>query len=175
MFPKSAIASAISAVTLFCVSAIPGRAQQMPPAKSNPAFELIKSLAGKWQGTSADGKSADVEYQVVSGGTTVMERLHPHDEAEMITMYSADGSRVSVTHYCSVGNQPQMQSEPFTVPSQKLAFHFVRATNLATPESGHMDKLTLRLPDANHLSQEWIFVENGKPAHTEIFNFTRKS
>ncbi|HMI52094.1 MAG TPA: hypothetical protein VK525_11310 [Candidatus Saccharimonadales bacterium] len=175
MFHKIALASVISGVALLCVSPVPGRAQQMPPAKSNPAFEQIKSLAGKWQGASPDGKSVDVEYQVVSNGTAVMERLHPHDEVEMITMYSADGSRVSVTHYCSVGNQPQMQTEPLTAPSPKLAFHFVRATNLATRETGHMHQLTLGLPDGNHLTQEWIFVENGKPTHTEVFSFTRRS
>jgi len=175
MLHKIAFASAISGVALLCVSALAGRAQQMAPAKSNPAFEQIKALAGKWQGTSPDGKSVDVEYQVVSNGTAVMERLHPHDEVEMITMYSADGSRVSVMHYCSVGNQPQMQTEPLTAPSPKIAFHFVRATNLASPESGHMDKLTFGLPDGKHLTQEWIFVENGKPTHTEVFSFTRKS
>jgi hypothetical protein len=51
----------------------------------------------------------------------------------------------------------------------------MRATNLATPESGHMDKLTLTIPDANHLTQEWIFVQKGKPSITETFSFNRKS
>lgn len=101
--------------------------------------------------------------------------MHPHDELEMITMYSADGNRVFVTHYCSVGNQPQMQTAPVADPSQELAFHFVRATNLATPASGPMDKLTLTIPGANHLTQEWIFVQEGKRSATETFNFTRKS
>jgi len=175
MFRKIVVAAVNSSAALLWVLLIPGGAQQMSAAKSNPGFEQIKSLAGKWTGTTAGGKSAEVEYQIVSNGTAVMERLHPHNELEMITMYSADGSRVSVTHYCSEGNQPQMQTAPVTVATQTLAFHFVRATNLATPESGHMDKLTLTIPDGNHLTQEWVFVAKGQPSIIETFNFTRKS
>ena len=175
MFLKIAITPIILAAILLCVSVVPGGAQQMASPKSNPGFEQIKSLAGKWTSTTAGGKTDEVEYQIVSNGTAVMERLHPHDELEMITMYSADGNRVSATHYCSEGNQPQMQTAAVTDASQKLAFHFVHVTNLATPESGHMDKLTLTMPDANHLTQEWIFVAKGKPSIVETFNFTRRS
>ena len=149
--------------------------QEMAKPKSNPGFEQLKSLSGEWTGTNADGKPVDVAYQVVSNGSALMERLHPAVEAEMITMYAPDGARVAATHYCNVGNQPEMQTEPLSGTPQKFDFHFVRVTNLASPGAGHMEKLVVTIQDHDHFLQEWSFVENGKVTHTQVLHFTRKS
>ena len=46
-------------------------------------FQKIKSLAGEWQGKRGDGKQVTVTYEVVSNGSTVMERIIPEDEPNM--------------------------------------------------------------------------------------------
>src|SRR5271166_1854545 len=77
-------------------------AQEMhPPARSTPAFDQLKSLAGEWEGSNAQGSKANVTYQVVSNGSVLMERLRSAGEGEMVTMYSLDGDHIVVTHYCS--------------------------------------------------------------------------
>jgi len=172
---KSISRSAVSAAVLLFAFAVNHFAQEMPKPKSNPGFEQLKSLSGEWTGANADAKPADVSYQIVSNGSALMERLHPTAESEMITMYSPDGDRVTVTHYCNVGNQPEMQTEPVSGTPQKFAFHFVRATNLAAPGAGRMEKLVVTLQDHDHFTQEWSFAENGKIIHTEVLHFTRKS
>lgn len=172
---KLSIISTITAAAFLAVTALSGGAQDMPKIKTNAGFEQLKSLVGSWEGTGSDGKSATLKYEVVSNGTAILERLHPHDELEMVTMYSVDGTRLSVKHYCSVGNQPQMQTEPLSGPAQKYIFNYVSATNLAKESDGHMTQLILTFADANHLTQEWNFSENGKVTHSEIFHFTRKS
>jgi len=169
---KLSITSVLVAAAFLSAAAL-GSAQEMPKVQTNPAFEQLKSLAGTWEGKTSDGKTATVEYQVVSNGSAIMERLHPHGELAMITMYSPDDSRLSVTHYCSVGNQPQMQTDALSGPAQKYTFHFVRATNLAKESDGHMTQLILTIPDTNHLTQEWNFSENGKVTQTETFHFVR--
>jgi hypothetical protein len=154
------------AFALLCAGA---SAQTIPPS----GFEQLKSLVGEWEGTNQSGTAVHLSYELVSGGSALMERLHPTGESEMITMYSADGGRVALTHYCSAGNQPQMVTSPISGPLQKFTFLFVRATNLTGPGDGHMVGLTLTLTDPDHLTQEWTWLEKGK-GQTDLFRFTRK-
>jgi hypothetical protein len=151
------------------------RAQEMKPAtRSTPAFDQLKSLAGDWEGKGSTGAAIKVTYQVVSNGSTVMEHLQPANEPDMLTMYTLDGDRLTVTHYCSAGNQPTMQTTPLTSASGKYDFTFVHLGGAKSPEEGHMHSLTLTLADKNHLTQVWTFTDHGK-SQTETINLTRKS
>jgi len=172
---KFACFSIASVAVLLAASAAMVFAQEMPKPRTNPGFEQLKSLAGDWEGLNAEGKPVHVEYQIASNGTALMERLHPMGDVEMVTMYSSDGDRLAVTHYCNTGNQPQMQTAPVTAATQQFSFDFVRATNLDSPAAGHMGKLVVTLQDHAHFTQQWSWVENSKVAHTEVFHFTRKS
>jgi hypothetical protein len=150
-------------------------AQMKPPATvTNPAFEQLKSLTGTWEGKKDHDEPVKVTYELVSNGSVLMERLDSANEAEMITMYSLDGSRLVVTHYCSMGNQPTMQTAPLSAATGKYDFHFVRVAGTKTPGEGHMADLTLSLPDKDHLTQVWTFDDHGK-TNTEIFTYIRKS
>jgi hypothetical protein len=152
-------------------------AQETPKqVKSNGSFDQLKLLAGEWEGTNGEGKRVHANYLLVSHGSVLMERLLDAGESsEMITMYSPDGSRLAMTHYCSAGNQPQMRTAPFSRSSRKFTFDFVRATNLESPNAGHMGKLVITIQDPDHFTQEWTWMEGGKPADTSILRFTRKS
>jgi hypothetical protein len=153
--------------------AAPAAAQEhaMQPSKG---FEQLKPLVGEWEGQLPAGKMFHASYQLVSGGTALLERLAMGGEPEMVTVYTPDGERLAVTHFCSAGNQPQMRTEPVTAPTTEFSFSFVRATNLASPTAGHMHHLTVALQDHDHFSEAWTWSDNGKE-HTEVFHFTRKS
>jgi hypothetical protein len=75
------------------------------------AFEKLKGLAGTWSGPvgTVDGPKGTVRYEVVSGGSAVMEVLFPGDPHEMRSMYHLDRGDLVMTHYCSAGNQPRMR------------------------------------------------------------------
>ena len=152
--------------------ALPAAAQEhaMQPSKG---FEQLKPLLGEWDGQAAGGKAVHASYQLVSGGTALLERLGMGSEPEMVTVYTADGDRLAVTHFCSAGNQPQMQTAAVTSPTTEFSFSFVRATNLASPSAGHMHHLTVALQDHDHFTEAWTWSEKGAE-HTEIFHFTRK-
>jgi hypothetical protein len=160
---------------LLCLSlCVFAAAQEMhPPARSTPAFDQLKSLAGEWQGTNAQGSKGTATYQVVSNGSVLMERLHSPDGSEMITMYSLDGDRVVVTHYCSAGNQPTMQTPPVAAATGKYDFSFVRVSGTKTPDEGHMVALSVTIPDKDHLTQVWTFDDHGK-SMVETLTYTRK-
>jgi hypothetical protein len=145
-----------------------------PAARTTPAFDQLKSLAGHWEGTNSEGHKVDVSYEVISNGSVVMERLHPGNEPDMITMYALDGDRILVTHYCSMGNQPTMQTAASPAATGKLDFTFLRLAGAKSPGEGHMAALTVSMPDKTHLVQTWTFDDHGKTM-TENFNYARKS
>ncbi|HUI75398.1 MAG TPA: hypothetical protein VLX32_10650 [Candidatus Acidoferrum sp.] len=163
---------ATSALLVFAIGAFAsGKDDNAKPASG---FAQLIPLVGEWQGVNGHGTPVKLTYTMVSNGTALMERMQPSNEAEMITMYSADGDRIVVTHYCSAGNQPQMQTAAITGPTQKFDFTLVRVTGLKSPAEGHMVRLVLMMVDKDHLTQEWTFEENGK-AQSDVFRYTRKS
>jgi hypothetical protein len=142
-------------------------------AKTIPEFESMKSLVGKWQGTSVDGKAATVTYTLVSDNSALMERLVMAGESEMVTMYHPDGDHLMMTHYCSAHNQPRMRSQTVPVGSKDITFDFVDVTNLSAPDAGHMRKLVVKFGDKDHFTQEWTWREKGKEK-TVVIHFERK-
>lgn len=158
---------------LLATASVAAQEMHMTP-RSIPAFDQLKTLVGHWEGATSDGKKVSVVYELISNGSVLMERLSPGNEPDMITMYSLDGGHIAVTHYCSAGNQPTMQTAPFPAANGKYEFTFLRLAGAGSPDEGHMTALTVFLPDKNHLVQTWTFTENGKSA-SENFTYTRKT
>jgi hypothetical protein len=140
------------------------------------AFAQIKLLAGDWESKTAKGGTAHLHYEVVSGGSAIVEHFESDDLGPgnaMVTVYYLDGNRLQLTHYCMAHNQPHMQAESFDNASGELRFVFVNATGLSGPETGHMHNATFRFIDANHFSTDWQFYEGGKPKFNEAVQYTR--
>lgn len=137
------------------------------------AFDQLKTLVGEWEGTSREGP-VKITYTLVSNSSALMERMERGNEPEMITMYSADGDHILVTHYCSAGNQPQMKSEVIMMTKpQKYSFSLVRVSGLKSEDEGHMVGLVLTILDKDHLTQEWKYQEKGKTS-VDLFQYKRK-
>lgn len=137
------------------------------------AFTIIKSLPGTWEGKAPDGRALQVTFKLTGGGSAVLSEIQVPKE-DMVSMIHLDGpDRLLLTHYCAAGNQPRMQAS--VSPDGKIiTFNYMDATNLASPEAGHMQKMTLRVLDDNHHTEEWLFVDHGKE-HKEVFDLRRKS
>jgi hypothetical protein len=151
-------------------------AQELPmpaSANSSAAFHQLKSLAGTWEGYKGHDVPVTVTYSIVSNGSAVMERLQSAREPEMITMYTLEGDHLLVTHYCSMGNQPTLQTDPLSSANGQYDFHFVRVSGTKTPDEGHMANLVLSMPHKDHLKQVWTFEDHGK-SNVETFLYTRK-
>ena len=136
------------------------------------AFATIKSLPGTWEGKGHDGQALQVTFKITGGGSAVLSEIQVPKE-DMVSMIHLDGpDRLLLTHYCAVGNQPRMQAS-FSSDGKVITFNYVDATNLATPDSGHMQKMILTVLDENHHIEEWVFVDHGEE-HAEIFDLHRK-
>jgi hypothetical protein len=145
----------------------------MAQSKATTGFEKLKSLVGEWEGKAQDGRQLNVTYQIVSGGSALIETLQSANEPSMVTLYHLDGDRLMATHYCSAGNQPRMLAQPTAGELKDLDFKFVDVTNLAKPRAGHMRNLAVTFEDKDHIKQVWTFRMDGKDEKT-TFNLERK-
>src|SRR5690349_7224531 len=137
-----------------------------PAPNAAAAFARLKTLVGEWEADTQMGK-AHVSYELIAGGTALVERFSAEKEPAMLTVYHFDGNRLMLTHYCTAGNQPRMQAGPFNPETGELEFRFLDATNLATPAAGHMHNAQMRIIDRDHFTSQWQFFENGQPKFTE--------
>src|SRR3990172_8832414 len=99
--------------------------------KGQAGFDKLKTLVGEWEGQSEDGVPSRASYQLISGGTALMETYEPGGEPAMVTIYAVDGDRVALTHYCTANNQPRMESPPIEGEPQRLDFAFTGGAKLA--------------------------------------------
>ena len=134
------------------------------------SFEDLKALDGTWEGTVKNGQPVEVDYRVTSNGSALMSEIKGKED--MISMFHLDGERLLMTHYCSAGNQPRMVASA-SPDGKTFTFAFIDGTNLATPDAGHMSRLIISMPDANHHTEEWIYNDHGKEMK-EVFDLWRK-
>jgi hypothetical protein len=120
--------------------------------------------------------SVQVSYKLTAVGSALMSEIQSemHGKSEdMISMIHFDNGRLLLTHYCAAGNQPRMQAKA-SADGKTITFDFVDATNLASSETGHMQRVIFTFVDASHHSEEWHFAVGG----TEIvrkFDLQKKS
>lgn len=149
---------------------------QQKTGDGSEAFARLKNLVGDWELTGPDGSKSTVGYELVSGDTVLQETSHEVVDgkpASMVTMYYLDGGQLMLTHYCIAKNQPTMRGE-YSPESKTLAFRFVRASNLANPNDGHMHDVTIKFLDNDHFTAEWTFWKDQKAAFKEVLTYTRR-
>jgi hypothetical protein len=134
-------------------------------------FAQLQKLNGTWAGTNAQGMPLKVTFRDTADGTAILSEIEGHGRENMISMLHLDNGRVLMTHYCSTGNQPRMQAT-LAPDGKAVAFDFLDATNLATPDAGHMQRVVFTMPDADHHTEEWTFADHGKTLK-EVFTLTR--
>lgn len=142
----------------------------------NPGFERFKQLAGEWVGKSTHGDDeheTHIVYKVTAGGSAVVETIDPGGDHEMITVIHPDGNSLLLTHYCMLGNQPQMKAKP-KAGDKKVAFEFVKATNLKSDKEMYMRNVTFTFVDKDTLKTEWTNYNEGKEAGKAVFELKRK-
>ena len=147
-------------------------ASAVAQTNAQKAFASIKTLPGSWAGDTSMGP-VQVTFKVTAGGSAVMSEIFGKGE-DMISMFNLDGpGRLLLTHYCAVGNEPRMEAS-LSPDGKVITFTYLDATNLNTPDAGHMQKMILTMIDDNHHTEEWTFVDHGK-AHKDVFDLRRKS
>jgi hypothetical protein len=158
----------LAALALAATSAL---SQSDAQSDAQKAFDTIKSMPGSWEGKTLNGSPVQVTFKVTGGGSAVMSEILGKED--MISMFHLDGpNKLLLTHYCSIGNQPRMQAS-VSPDGKTMTFNFVDATNLDSPDAGHMQRMILTLLDDNHHTEEWIFINHGKEVK-QYFDLRRR-
>lgn len=149
-----------------CVAVADDHHNHAPSGATNPGFERMKKLVGTWVAADEEGKPTDQVVSVIrltAAGSAIHETLFPGQDHEMVSVYTADGSDVVMTHYCMLGNQPQMKATTKSLGDQ-LHFEFAGGTNLDPAKDKHMHSAVLKFIDDDHFEVEGIGWDGGKPA-----------
>jgi len=139
-------------------------ANLLAQSDAQKSFDLMKSLAGTWEGKTSMGEAAQVSFRLTAGGTALMSEIQSEQggrSEDMITMIHLDKGRLMLTHYCPTGNQPRMKAKS-GADGKSISFDFVNATNLDSPQTGHMNSVTFTFVDATHHTEEWHYLDRGK-------------
>jgi hypothetical protein len=175
----------VSVVVFVALTATTGLARPVEgpkaPSPSAQVFEKLKTLTGEWEGKTVknerpdSGRTERIAYQVIAGGTCVMEtsRDGAHPDQTMATMFHMDGDALLLTHYCIAKNQPRLQATSISPDLREVVFTFRDATNLASRDKGHMDKVVIRFVDENRFTSKWTWYQEGKERWFEETEFVR--
>jgi hypothetical protein len=135
-------------------------------APANVGLEKMKKLVGTWVEADKDGNPTDTVVSVIkltAGGSAIHETLFPDQPMEMVSVYTADGPDLAMTHYCMLGNQPRMKAAAKS-PANQLIFQFAGGGNLDPKKDKHMHAATLTIVDADHIEIEGEGWDGGAPA-----------
>ena len=171
--PLSFLENLMRRVTLFIclllsVCAFAQEHEHLAKAK-NATFEKLKTVLGDWESKQGE-MTFHVSYKLVSGGTAIMETAGDGKTPPMINMYTPEGGKLTMVHYCAAGTQPRMRAG--APNGNDIAFDFVDIANLPDPNADHMHDMTLHIIDADHIEQEWRSMQGGKKT-TYSFKLTR--
>lgn len=138
---------------------------EAPASASNPGFEKMKTLVGTWVVADENGKPTDQVASIVrltAGGSAIHETHFPGQDMEMISVYTAEGHEVVMTHYCMLGNQPRLKADGRS-GSNQLQFEFNGGGNLDPKKDKHMHSGTITFVDSDTIQIEGVAWDKGEP------------
>ena len=140
---------------------------EKPQAKAaSPEFERMKILVGTWTGKTDMGQGPveiSLEYRLIAAGSVLEERCMAGTPNEMVTMYYDKGGKLAMTHYCMLGNRPEMALKSSDAKSLTFDLDASCCTFDATKES-HMHGITIRFNGPDTITSSCKAVIDGKPA-----------
>ncbi len=168
----------VLSIVMLAVCAVAfGQSSDKPVASSDAQkdFDLMKTLAGTWQGPVTTDNSAmstdkpmSLSIHVASHGNALVHELNTGTPE--VTVFYLDGDRLTLLHYCDFGNRPHMVARPST-DGKTVEFDLVDAPG--SNQVGHVSHAVFTMIDANHHIEDWTFtLANGNPVHAHI-DFTR--
>jgi outer membrane lipoprotein-sorting protein len=144
-------------IVLFACAVMISYQAQTSAQNAQSAFDQLKSLAGEWQGQSSMGGQSypvKLKYEVISGGSAVIETMQPGTEPAMVSVYHENGDKLMMTHYCTGNNQPRLQTASLATPG-KLDFEFLDISNMNSADGEYISGLILTIKDKDHITEEW--------------------
>src|SRR3990172_10195955 len=152
-----------------------GEYQISAPVTHSRDFEKMKELVGVWEGKTDMGKGMQqltITYELTSASNTIVERFAAGTPHEMVTVYHDYKGKLSMTHYCSLGNQPHMElSNP---GENNMTFVLSKKTpGLASLNETHMHALTIAFDNKDSITSTWTLYDKGVKKNDDVVKVAR--
>jgi hypothetical protein len=161
---KTTLKSCCTALLLLATTLCGNAAEPEKAKTGSPEFERMKTLVGTWTGKTDMGQGPvdmTIEYSLVAAGTAIQERIAPGTPHEMVSMYYDKAGKLAMTHYCVLGNRPEMTVK--SSDSKSITFDLDAACCTFDPKKeSHMSGTTLRFDDADTISSSCKGIMNGQ-------------
>ena len=169
-----AIASAGLATVYAAEPAKKARDMQCCPIdpKAAATLERIKKLEGTWVMSAPGQPPMSIVFKPTAGGSAVIETMFPGSREEMVNLYTADGDKIVITHYCMLGQQPRMKQA--SSDDKTIQFEFVDGGNIKSRDDAHMDAVALTV-DGDTLKETWSFYSGGNVVDQKVFELKRQA
>jgi hypothetical protein len=165
-------------ITTFCATLMLAASTWMQAAEPGKAktgsteFERMKSLVGIWSGKCDMGQGPvdmTIQYRVIAGGSVVEERSSVGTPEEMVTMFYDKAGKLAMTHYCVLGNRPEMALK--AADAKSLTFDLdPSCCTIDTKKESHMRSVKIQFEDPETISLSCKAVMDGKemPEHSTV-------
>jgi hypothetical protein len=133
-----------------------------PQAPADP-FERMKALAGEWQAQLPGFGPINDSIRLVSKGTAVEETLGTPADNE-ISLYTRDGKRLLLTHFCALTADGHVARLAGATPSRgtnSVELTLVATSNLHDAAAPHMRRVVITFIDRDHFNEKWTKTEKG--------------
>ncbi|HBE71905.1 MAG TPA: hypothetical protein DDW52_27500 [Planctomycetaceae bacterium] len=143
-------------ILLFSVS---GRAVCAEEFNGKALFNQLKEFEGQWR-IAEPARSVVVQFEVIANGSVITEMWRMPGERSSLTIYSMDGNRLLVTHYCPQRNVPRLVcagQDKYGV----YRFEFLDGTNLQDRKASHMHAAWLQIMSKDSFIRNETYIENG--------------
>lgn len=148
------------------------------------SYDTMKTLAGIWLGSwksnpaqpGTEDKPEQVSMRVTSSGNALMHEMKPAGAREepshsgTITMFYLEDDRLTLTHYCDLGNRPRMVGK-VSPDGKKVEFDFLDVGG--GTQHGYMNHAVFNIIDANHHTEDWSYVQPGGQSNLAHFDLQR--
>lgn len=142
------------------------------PENPDAADQYLKLqwLEGTWVATGGNDpvRGTRIVYSSTAGASTVMERMNPGTDYEMVSMYALDNGQLEMTHYCMLRNQPHMRAVPSTDPDVILFECTGEGGNIASEDEPHMHRAEFHFEGPDHVTTYWTNRSGGEEVVMEF-------
>lgn len=149
--------------------------KNMEPPKMPVEFDKVKALVGTWKGTADMGGDKPMNvtntFELTSNGSIIVEKICAGTPHEMVSVYCVEGGKLMMTHYCSVGNHPEMSL--LKTSDNEMDFAVKGHAGLGSAKEMHMHGMDIVWKDADHITEQWTMYDGGKSLGGKPFVLTR--
>lgn len=126
---------------------------------AHKAYAQLKGTIGTWKSTNPKNATS-IKVALMANESALVETWTMSPTRQSMTVYTLDGDRLLLTHFCPQGNAPRL-AFTHTDDGGTHHFMFVDGTNLQDPKSSHQHALGIRVEPNGNVTRTETYISNG--------------